>query len=80
MLKANKKTLIIASIITVLPILIGIMLWNRLPDPMATHFGMDNEADGFSSKAFAVFGIPLCLLALEWIGPRCSLWSSGSHR
>ena len=35
MLKANKKTLIIASIITVLPILIGIMLWNRLPDPMA---------------------------------------------
>ena len=65
MLKANKKTLIIASIITVLPILIGIMLWNRLPDPMATHFGMDNEADGFSSKAFAVFGIPLCLLALE---------------
>ena len=67
MLKANKKTLIIASIITVLPILIGIMLWSRLPDPMATHFGMDNEADGFSSKAFAVFGIPLCLLALEWI-------------
>lgn len=68
MLKANKKTLIIASIITVLPILIGIMLWSRLPDPMATHFGMDNEADGFSSKAFAVFGIPMFLLALEWIG------------
>lgn len=68
MLRANKKTLILTSIITVLPVLIGIAFWNRLPDPMATHFGMDNEANGFSSKFFAVFGIPLFLLAMEWIG------------
>ena len=38
MLRANKKTLILTSIITVLPVLIGIAFWNRLPDPMATHF------------------------------------------
>ena len=67
MLRANKKTLIIASIITLLPILVGILTWNRLPDVMATHFGMDNEANGFSSKTFAVFGLPLFLLAMEWI-------------
>ena len=36
MLKANKKTLIIASIITILPMLIGVFLWNRLPDRMAS--------------------------------------------
>ena len=35
MLRANKKTLILTSIITVLPVLIGIAFWNRLPDPMA---------------------------------------------
>ena len=68
MLKANKKTLIIASIVTILPVLIGIICWNRLPDVMATHFGMNNEANGFSSKAFAVFGIPLILLAVLWFG------------
>ena len=67
MLKANKKTLIIASIVTILPILIGLLVWDRLPDVMATHFGMDNEANGWSSKAFAVFGLPLFLLAMEWI-------------
>ncbi len=66
MLKANKKTLIIASIVTILPIFIGLILWNRLPDVMATHFGMHNEANGFSSKAFAVFGLPAFLLAVEW--------------
>ena len=35
---------------------------------MATHFGINNEANGFSSKVFAVFGLPLLLLALEWFG------------
>ena len=68
MMKANKKTLIITSIVTILPVLIGIICWNRLPDVMATHFGFNNEANGFSSKAFAVFGLPLILLAVLWVG------------
>ena len=68
MLKANRKTLIIASIVTILPVLIGIICWNRLPDVMATHFGMNNKVNGFSSKPFAVFGIPAILLAVLWIG------------
>ena len=68
MLRENKKTLIIASVITILPVLAGILLWDRLPDVMATHFGIDNEANGFSSKVFAVFGIPAFLLAMEWLG------------
>ena len=67
-MKANKKTLIITSIVTILPVLIGIICWNRLPDVMATHFGFNNEANGFSSKAFAVFGLPMILLAVLWVG------------
>lgn len=68
MLKENRRTLIITSIVTILPILIGVIFWNRLPDVMATHFGIGGKADGFSSKAFAVFGIPLFCLALLWVG------------
>ena len=60
--------MIITSIVTILPMLIGIIYWNRLPDVMATHFGMNNEANGFSSKAFAVFGLPVLLLAALWTG------------
>ena len=59
--------MIIASIVTILPVLVGIICWRRLPDVMATHFGINNEADGFSSKAFAVFGLPAILLAVLWI-------------
>ena len=68
MLKENKRTLILTSILTLLPILIGVIFWKRLPDPMAMHFGVDNEPNGFTGKAFAVFGLPLLLLALEWLG------------
>ena len=67
MMKANKKTLIITSIVTILPILIGVVFWNRLPDTMATHFGADNEVNGFSNKIFAVFGIPLFCLVMLWV-------------
>ena len=67
MLKANKNTLIITGIITLLPMLVGIIYWNRLPDTMATHFGMDNTADGYSSKVFAVFGLPALLIGLQWL-------------
>ena len=66
MLKENKKTLILASIITILPIFVGLYFWNKLPEQMGTHFGVTGEVDGYSSKTFAVFGTPLLLLAVEW--------------
>ena len=67
MLKKYKKTLLITSAVILLPIAVGFIYWDRLPDPMATHFGMNNEADGFTGKAFAVFGLPLLMLAVQWI-------------
>jgi len=47
--------------------LIGVIFWNRLPDVMATHFGANNEANGYSSKPFAVFVLPLFLLVIHWL-------------
>lgn len=67
MIREHRRTLIITSIITLLPIIAGIILWNRLPDVMATSFGVDNKANGFSSKAFAVFGMPLFMLGMLWL-------------
>ncbi len=68
MLKENRRTLIITSIMTIIPAVIGVLLWDRLPDVMATHFGLNNQPDGFTAKAFAVFGIPAIMLALLWAG------------
>ena len=61
--KKYKATIIITSLITLLPILLGLIIWNKLPDQIATHWGADGQADGYSGKAFAVFGMP-CILAV----------------
>ena len=65
MIKKNKAKIIITSLLTVLPIAAGLILWNRLPEKIPTHFNVAGEPDGASSKAFAVFGLPLFLLAVH---------------
>lgn len=67
MFKQYKKQLIISSIVTLLPIVFGLLIWDQLPDMMATHWGVDNQPDSWSSKSFAVFGMPLLLLGLHWL-------------
>ena len=67
MIKKNKLTLVIASIITLLPCVFGLIMWDKLPNTMATHWGVDGNADGFSSKLFAVLGMPLIILAIMWL-------------
>jgi len=67
MIKKNLKTLIITSIVILLPILAGLILWNQLPDPMPSHWNASGEIDGWSSKHFAVFGLPCILLAAQWL-------------
>jgi uncharacterized membrane protein len=67
MIKKNWKVLIITTIIMLLPILVGLILWNQLPEQMPTHWNAAGEVDGWSSKAFAVFGLPLIMLAAQWL-------------
>lgn len=64
-IKNNKWRILISSIVTVLPMAVGAVLWDKLPELMPTHWGVDGNADQFSSKGFAVFGIPLILLAIH---------------
>ncbi len=59
------KTLIITSIICLLPILLGLALWNKLPETMAIHFDINNNPDNFASKGFVVFGMPVLMALLQ---------------
>ena len=67
MFKRNKKMLLLTSLITLLPMLAGLALWSRLPETVPTHFNFSGEPDGWSSKAFAVFGLPLFLLGVHLV-------------
>ena len=67
MIKKNKWKLLISSIVILLPVIAGLILWERLPEKMATHWGFNSEADGWSDRPFAVLALPLIMLAVHWI-------------
>ena len=67
MLKQNKRPVLITSIIILLPVLFGLVFWNELPEQMITHWRWDGTADGWSSRAFAVFALPVFIFAIHWL-------------
>ena len=67
MIKKNWKVLILTTIVMLLPVLAGLILWNQLPEKMPTHWNAAGEVDGWSSKAFAIFGLPLIMVAAQWL-------------
>ena len=67
MFKKYRKTLILTTVIILLPVLAGVILWNKLPEQFPIHFNAAGEVDGWTSKAFGVFGLPLILVAAQWL-------------
>ena len=63
----NKKLLIITSLLILLPILAGLLLWDKLPEQLPSHWNAAGEVDGYSSRSTAVIGLPLFLLAVHWL-------------
>lgn len=67
MIKKNKTTLILTTIVILIPLFVGLLLWNQLPDEIPTHWDINGQIDGWSSKAFAVFALPVILMVLHWV-------------
>ena len=67
LIKNNKGKMLLSSLLILLPMFFGLAIWDRLPELMALHWGLDG-ADGFGSRAAAVLVPPLILLALHWLG------------
>ncbi len=61
----NKKELLVTTLLCLLPMLAGVLVYHRLPETIATHFGFNGEANGWSSRAFTVFGIPAFMAGIN---------------
>ena len=59
----NKRTLVLTSVVILLPMLFGLALWNKLPEEVPTHFDFSGTPNGYSGRLFAVVGLPLFVLA-----------------
>ena len=59
------RIFIITAAVCLLPILLGLSLWERLPEEIAIHFDIYGNPDNFAKKSFAVFGLPLLMVPLQ---------------
>lgn len=66
-MKHTKLNIILPCIVLLSPIIFGMIVWNKLPESMPIHWGVNGEADRWSSKPFAVFVLPLLILAIHGI-------------
>jgi len=55
----TKTTSIIALVMISLALVAGAVLWDQLPDQMASHWNVNDQADGYMSKNWGVFLMPL---------------------
>lgn len=67
MLKRNKWKILVSSLVTLLPILVGLILWDKLPERMPSHWGVGGEVDGYSPRWVSVFAIPGFMLVVHLI-------------
>ena len=66
-IKKNWKTLLITSLIILLPIAAGLILWDRLPEQIPMHWGPSGEVDGYGSRGMFVFILPVVMLTFHWL-------------
>ena len=45
MIKKNLPKLIITSLVILIPIIIGLVLWNKLPEQMPIHWDINGNVD-----------------------------------
>lgn len=67
MIRKNKGKLILSSLVILLPTVMGLLLWDKLPEQVATHWGVHGQPDDWSGRGFLLM-MPLLLLVLHWLG------------
>lgn len=60
------KYFLVTSLVCLSPVLLGILILDKLPDVVPIHFDMNNTPDNFASKEFAVFGLPIIMVLAQW--------------
>lgn len=63
--KVNYKMVVLGSAACLIPCLIGLILWNKLPEAVAFHWNATGEVDRYASKAVVAFVMPVCMAAFN---------------
>jgi immunity protein, SdpI family len=61
----KNKLLFITTITCLLPLILSLVLYEKLPEEVAIHFNGEGVADNYVPKAVAAFGIPFLMAAIN---------------
>lgn len=75
-IKGHIKGLTISSILILLPMFVGIFLWNELPDKLPGHFDINNQVDRYDPKWVIVFVLPIIMLMLHLLCCLATIFSN----
>ena len=60
----TRTTTIVVLLLIAAASIVGLVLWNQLPEQMASHWNANDQVDGYTSKFMGVFLLPLITLGL----------------
>ncbi|GKS82245.1 hypothetical protein LPAF129_19310 [Ligilactobacillus pabuli] len=63
-MKKTTKVTLASFVVILVPILVGLLLWQQLPARIPSHWS-NGQIDGWSSKNMVVFGLPLIMAAVQ---------------
>ena len=61
---STKTTLITSALLILIASLAGILLWDQLPASMASHWDINDQVNGYMSKFWGVFLMPIITLGM----------------
>jgi len=79
MKKNNLIKMLLTSVLILLPIIFGLVMWNSLPEQMPIHWNAKGEADSFASRPIAILLLPCILLVLHWISVTVTMADNKKH-
>jgi len=60
----TKTTVILVSLVILASVVAGVIVYDRLPEPMASHWNASDEVDGYMGRFWSVFMLPLISVGL----------------
>ncbi len=59
------KQISLSILLCLLPILLGLILWNQLPEQIPIQFNSAQQVNTYAPKALAIFGLPVFFAAVD---------------
>ena len=61
---STRTVIVLSAILILIAALVGVLLYPQLPERMASHWNLNNQVDGYISRFWGAFLMPLISLAL----------------